>query len=75
MRERIIAMYQRDDGTADIGEAPGASESGTRHVWQHFLERGTHSARKGNPGRKSGLTPEIAERLREPVAAGCGATR
>jgi len=74
MRERIIAIYQRGDGTADIAESPKTSESGTWHVRQHFLKRGTHSPRKGTVGRKSGLTLEMTKRLRELFAADCGAT-
>jgi len=74
MPQRIIAFHQRGNGTADIADFLRNSDSGMRHVRQHFLKRGTHSPRKGTVGRKSGLTLEMTKRLRELFAADCGAT-
>jgi transposase len=75
MRERIIALYEQNVPTKRIAEALGTCRSGTRRIRQRLRERGTLEPKKGRTGYAGGLTPGVAGRLREMVAADPGATR
>jgi len=75
MREQIIVMYARQLPTKQIAEALGTCQSGTRRIRQQFAERGTLQPLKATGGYASGLTPELAARLREQVAGAPGSTR
>ncbi|MGN6625776.1 MAG: helix-turn-helix domain-containing protein [Tepidisphaeraceae bacterium] len=75
MRERIVALYEQGLPTRRIADVLGTSRSGTRRIRQNLRERGTLEPARARTGYASGLTPEVAERLRELVAAEPGATR
>jgi transposase len=74
MRERIVALYAEGKSTRQIAELMGTCRSGTRRIRQYLRERGTLEPKKGKTGYASGLTPEVAGRLRELVAAEPGLT-
>ena len=75
MRERIVALYEQNVPTKRIAEALGTCRSATRRIRQRLRERGTLEPKRGKTGYASGLTPEVAGRLRALVAADPGATR
>lgn len=75
MRERIVALYQQGVATRQIAEGLGTSCSGTRRIRQNLRERGTLEPTRAKTGYASGLTAEVAERLRNLVAADPGVTR
>jgi len=75
MRKQIIAMYARQIPTKQVAEALGTCRSGTRRIRQQFAERGTLEPLKATGGYASGLTEEVAARLREHVAGAPGSTR
>ena len=75
MRERIVALYEQGVATKRIAEGLGTSRSGTRRIRQNLRERGTLEPVKARTGYASGLTIDVADRLRELVAADPGATR
>lgn len=75
MRERIVALYEQGVPTKRIAAGLGTSRSGTRRIRQNLRERGTLEPAKAKTGYASGLTPEVATRLRELVAAEPGSTR
>ena len=75
MRQRIVAMYARQVPTRQIAEALGTCRSGTRRIRQHLAERGTLEPLKPTGGYGSGLTEEMANRLRALIAFEPGSTR
>jgi transposase len=76
VRKRIIELYEQDKRTKEIAELFGICGSGARRVKQHLRERGTIAPRpRGNAGRKPKLTPELATRVRDHVAAHPDCTR
>lgn len=75
MRERIVAMYAQQVPTHQIAEAMGTCRSGTRRIRQQLAERGTLEPLKPSGGYASGLTEDLARRLRERVASEPGSTR
>lgn len=75
MRERIVALYQQQVPTKQISEQMGTCRSATRRVRQQLAERGTLEPRTPSGGYASGLTDEVAARLRERVASEPGSTR
>jgi transposase len=75
MRERIIALYEQGVPTGRIAEALGTCRSGTRRIRQYLSERGTLDPLPPSGGYASGLTEELAVRLRTLVAAEPGLTR
>ena len=76
VRKRIVELSE-DEGmsTDEIASVFGASQSGVRRVLQRFRERGTHLALPRRPGRKLRMTPDLAGRIRQFVAARPDATR
>lgn len=75
MRERIIALYEQNVPTKQIAEALGTCRSATRRIRQRLRERGTLEPKRPQTGYASGLTPEVAQRLKELVAENPGTTR
>ena len=75
VRKRIIELYQQDKPTREIAELFGICKSGTRRVKQHLRERGTIEPLPRRSGRKPKLTPEIAQQIRDYVAADPDCTR
>jgi len=75
MRERIVAMYGQQLPTRQIAEALGTCRSGTRRIRQQLAERGTLEPLKPTGGYASGLTDDMAARLRELIALEPGSTR
>jgi transposase len=67
VRERIIHLYDAGKKTGEIAKALGYCKAATRRIRQVLRERGTLQPLLHLRGRKSGLTPEVAERLRELV--------
>jgi len=75
MRERIIALYEQNAPTAEIAGKMGTCRSGTRRIRQLFRERGTLQPLPPTGGYPSGLTDDMAARLRERVSEEPGSTR
>src|SRR3954469_6088204 len=76
VRRRIIELYEQDKSTKEIADLFGICRSGTRRVKQHHRERGGDAApRPRNAGRKSKLTPELSQKVRDHVAARPDCTR
>jgi transposase len=75
VRRRIIELYEQDYSTSEIAEIFGVCESGVRRVRQRLRERGTLDDPPRTCGRKPTMTPEVARRIREHVAARPDATR
>jgi transposase len=67
-RRRIISLYQSGLDTEDIAQQMGASLSGVRRVWQQFREDGRDGPAFGNCGRKSTLTDDQMQQVRQIVA-------
>ncbi len=74
IRERIVALYDEGESTADIADLLGYCPAAVRRVRQHLRERGTLEPRRPAVGRKSGLTAAVAARVRAAVAAAPDAT-
>jgi len=75
VRKRIIELYEQNKPTKEIAELFGICRSGTRRIKQNLRERGTLAPKPRNAGRKPKLTPEIAQQIRDYVAADPDATR
>lgn len=75
VRKRIIELYQQNKSTKQIAELFGICRSGTRRMKQTLRERGTLEPLPRNPGRKPKLTLELAQQIREYVAADPDCTR
>jgi len=75
MRERIVALYQQQVPTKQISELMGTCRSATRRIRQQLAERGTLEPLRPSGGYASGLTEEMAARLRERVSQEPGSTR
>jgi transposase len=74
IRKRIIHLYKSGKETHEIAKALGYCKAAVRRVRQHLRERGTLEPRTALRGRRSGLTAEMAERLRQHVQARPDAT-
>jgi transposase len=75
VRKRIIELYEQEKSTKEIAELFGICRSGTRRVKQHLRERGTLAPGPRNPGRKSKLTAELEQKIRQHIAAHPDCTR
>jgi transposase len=75
VRKRIIELYEQNKSTREIAEMFGICRSGTRRIKQNLRERGTIAPRPRNAGRKPKLTPEVAQQIRDYVAADPDCTR
>ena len=75
VRKRIIELSQQQVPTKQIAELFGVCRSGVRRIQQRFCELKTLEPKRGTPGRKPQLTPQLQQRLREHVAARPDATR
>lgn len=75
VRRRIIELYEQNMSTKDIAALFDICRSGTRRVKQHHRERGDVTPRPRNAGRKSMLTAELSQKIREHVAARPDCTR
>lgn len=73
-RNRIMFLYGQGMKTLQISKLTGLCRSGVRRVRQRFDQHGTLQPMAKNPGRKSGLTPEVAAALSEFNAAEPDAT-
>lgn len=70
VRRGIVERYQEGMETWEIARLYGTCLSGTRRVWQLFRETGTHELTPGkSPGRKSKLSAQDLERIRQAVEA------
>jgi transposase len=74
IRERIIALYDEGETTAEIAEVFGYSPAAVRRVRQRLRERGTLQPLARGGGRKTGLTGTAAAAVRAAVAAAPDAT-
>jgi transposase len=75
VRKRIIELYAVNKSTKEIAELFGICRSGTRRIKQNLRERGTIAPKPHRAGRKSRLTPEIAQQIRDFVATDPDCTR
>ena len=75
VRKRIIELSQQQKPTKEIAELFGICRSGVRRIKQIFREQQTLEPRRGTPGRKPKLVPELQQKLRDHVAAHPDATR
>ncbi len=74
IRERIVALYDEGEATAEIAELLGYCPAAVRRVRQQFGERGTLDPRPRGGGRPDGLTAPVAAALRAAVDAAPDAT-
>jgi transposase len=74
VRERIVALYDEGEQTAEIAERLGYCPAAVRRVKQHLRERGTLEPMTHRCGRKGKFTEGVRSRLRELVAATPDAT-
>jgi transposase len=75
VRKRIIELYQQNKSTKEIAELFGICPSGTRRIKQNLRERGTIAPRPRNAGRKPKLTEQVAQQIRDYIAADPDCTR
>ena len=75
VRKRIIELYAENKSTKEIAELFGICRSGTRRIKQNLRERGTLAPKPHKAGRKPKLTPQIAQQIRDFVAADPDCTR
>lgn len=75
VRKRIIELSQQQVPTKQIAELFGVCRSGVRRIKQRFREHKTLEPKRGTPGRKPRLTPELQQTLRQHVAMRPDATR
>ena len=68
IRKRILELYERGKGTREIAQFSGFCVAAVRRVRQQFLQRGTRDPRTHWCGRKTLLTEERRQRLRELLA-------
>ena len=65
IRERILELYKRGKSTQEIAQYSGFCVAAVRRVRQQFRQRGTLEPRMHLCGRKTLLTAERKQRLRE----------
>lgn len=75
VRKRIIELSQQQKQTKEIAELFGICRSGVRKIKQLFREQKSLEPKRGTPGRKSQLVPDLQQRLRDHVALHPDATR
>ena len=68
IRKRILELYERGRSTGEIAQFSGFCLAAVRRVRQQFRERGTLEPRTYLCGRKTLLTAERKQRLRELLA-------
>ena len=68
IRKRILELYERGKGTREIAQFSGFCVAAVRRVRQQFRQRGTLDPRTHGCGRKTLLTEERRQRLRELLA-------
>ena len=68
IRKRILELYERGKGTREIAQFSGFCVAAVRRVRQQFRQRGTLDPRTHWCGRKTLLTEERRQRLRELLA-------
>ena len=74
IRKRILELYERGKSTREIAQFSGFCVAAVRRVRQQFGQRGTLDPRTHLCGRKTLLTEERKQRLRELLAAQPDAT-
>jgi transposase len=65
LRKRILELYQRGKSTREIAQFSGFCVAAVRRVRQQFRERGTLEPQTHFCGRKTLLTAERKQRLRQ----------
>ena len=68
LRKRILQLYERGRTTREIAQFSGFCVAAVRRVRQQFRQRGTLDPRTPRCGRKTLLTEERKQRLRELLA-------
>ena len=74
LRKRILELYERGKSTREIAQFSGFCVAAVRRVRQQFRERGTLEPQTHRCGRKTLLSEERKQRLRELLAAQPDAT-
>ena len=74
LRKRIIELYEQGRSTQEIAQFSGFCVAAVRRVRQQFRERGTLEPQTHRCGRKTLLSEERKQRLRELLAAQPDAT-
>jgi transposase len=74
LRKRIIELYEQGRSTQEIAQFSGFCVGAVRRVRQQFRERGTLEPQTHRCGRKTLLSEERKQRLRELLAAQPDAT-
>ena len=74
LRKRILELYERGKSTREIAQFSGFCVAAVRRVRQQFGQRGTLEPQTHRCGRKTLLSEERKQRLRELLAAQPDAT-
>ena len=74
LRKRILELYERGKSTREIAQFSGFCVAAVRRVRQQFRQRGTLDPQTHRCGRKTLLTEERKQRLREILSAQPDAT-
>ena len=74
LRKRIVELYERGKSTREIAQFSGFCVAAVRRVRQQFRQRGTLDPQTHRCGRKTLLTEERKQRLRELLSAQPDAT-
>jgi transposase len=74
LRKRIIELYEQGQSTQEIAQFAGYCVAAVRRVRQQFRQRRTLAPRTHRCGRKTLLTEERKQRLRELLSAQPDAT-
>ena len=74
LRKRIIELYEQGRSTQEIAQFAGFCVAAVRRVRQQFRQRGTLEPQTHRCGRKTLLTAERKQRLRELLSAQPDAT-
>jgi transposase len=74
LRKRIMELYELGKSTQEIAQFAGYSVAAVRRVRQRFRQRGTLEPQTHRCGRKTLLTEERKQRLRELLSAQPDAT-
>jgi transposase len=69
LRKRILELYEQGKDTREIAQFSGFCVAAVRRVRQRFRERRTLEPQRHRGGRKTLLTEERKQRLRELLAA------
>ena len=69
LRKRILQLYEKGKSTREISEFVGFCVAAVRRVRQHFRQRGTLEPQTHRCWRKTLLTEERKQRLRELLCA------